>query len=729
MKQITENLKNGRVRITATPLPLCGPSEIMVRNVVSLISPGTEKLLIELGKKNLAGKAVSRPDLVKLAYAKAKREGFINVFREALARLEEPLPLGYSSAGTIVQVGSKVKGFSPGDAVACSGYGYASHAEFAVVPPDLVVKLKSQTGKPLLSFEEAAFVMLGGIALQGFRCAERTHGESIVVVGLGLIGLLTLQIAHAYGCRAFGVDIDGEKVGLAKKLCGPHSFLLGEGDVEQTILNLTGGEGADAVILTSASKDNAPILFSERIARKRGRIVLVGVADLSLTRKAFWDKELTFTVSKAAGPSGEGTINQHLMPLELVRWTEKRNLEEFVRLAEEKRINLYDLITHRYEIRDAEQAYEMILKGKTRYIGVVIQYPKEADESDTVINEHQKKNTELPSTKHSRNRIGFIGAGMFTRNVFMPVVKRTGLFKFIGVAAKSGLESSHLAETFGFSYSTTDYSVLLNDDSIDSIFITTRHNLHAPIIVDALDAGKNVYVEKPLAISEADLTLIQRAFRKRKQAQLLMVGFNRRYAPLSRKIMAGFENRAIPMQILYRVNAGYIPGDHWTQDREVGGGRIIGEVCHFIDFCQYLTQSVPIEVYATGIGGNMGKYFEHDNVQLSIKFGDGSLATIIYTALGSKLFSRERVEVFSGDSVSVLDDFRVLNIMSGGKKHHKSLWNQDMGYAGELHYFVEAESDKAAELFRSAIYSTRTTFAAMESLATGKPVLIREESR
>jgi predicted dehydrogenase len=318
---------------------------------------------------------------------------------------------------------------------------------------------------------------------------------------------------------------------------------------------------------------------------------------------------------------------------------------------------------------------------------------------------------------------------MFTRNVFMPKAKQTGLFTYVGVAAMSGLESNHLAEAFGFSYSTTDYKALLTDSSIGSVFITTRHNLHGSMVAEALQAGKNVYVEKPLAINEADLTLIDRVFTHRHDNQLLMVGFNRRYSPLGKKMMKAFEHRAAPMQIIYRVNAGYIPGDHWTQDREVGGGRIIGEVCHFVDFCQFLTQSSPVEVYTKSVGGKMGKYFEHDNVQLSIKFDDGSLATIVYTALGSKLFSRERVEVFCGDAVGMLEDFRILDVMAGGKKHHTTLWNQDMGYTGELEFFAGTDPGVALELYQSAVNTSRTTFAAMESLATGKSVLIGEKPR
>jgi predicted dehydrogenase/threonine dehydrogenase-like Zn-dependent dehydrogenase len=729
MKQLTENLRNGVVRIVNNPRPSCGSMEILVRNVASLISPGTEKLMIEMGKKSLAGKAISRPDLARTAYEKAKREGFFNVFREALARLEQPLPLGYSSSGVVIEVGSQVKGFTVGDAVACAGSGYASHAEYISVPSDLAVKLTTKGNEPLLSFEESSFVMLGGIALQGFRCAMLTQGESVVVVGLGLIGLLTLQIAHAYGCTAIGVDIDKEKILLAKKLGIDNSFAIGEDDVEQTILNITKGQGADAIILAAATEDNSPIIFAERIARKRGHIVLVGVSELSLTRKAFWDKELTFTVSKASGPAMDGANNLVSMPVELVRWTEKRNLEEFLRLVEERRISLTPLITHRYSIDESSNAYDLILKGTERYVGIIISYPENTDSSSKVVRHNLTKEEKLSNIEPPRNHIGLIGAGMFTRNIFLPVAKRSGAFKFIGVAAKSGLNSGHVAETFGFAYTTTDYSAILNDATIGSVLITTRHNLHGSMVAEALHAGKHVFVEKPLAIKDEDLRIIEEAFYKRNKTQLLMVGFNRRYAPLAKELLAGFENRITPLQILYRVNAGYIPGEHWTQDRTVGGGRIIGEVCHFVDFCQFLTKSDPIEVYTTSISGQMGKYYEHDNIQLSIRFQDGSLATIIYTALGSKMYSRERVEVFGGDIVGVLEDFKSLELFSGGKKKRKSLWNQDMGYTQELKYFLQCDPQYAEEIFHSILLTTRTTFAAMESLAKGKPISLLEVNR
>lgn len=723
MKQITENLKDGVVKVVNTPIPSCGSSELIIRNKISLISPGTEKLMIELGMKNMAGKAISRPDLVRAAFAKAKREGFFNVYKEVLARLEQPLPLGYSSAGIVEAIGSNVKGFSVGNAVACSGAGFASHADFIAVPPDLVVKLNRRNGKPIIPFEHASFVMLGGIALQGFRCAQNTHGEFVVVIGLGLIGLLTLQIADAYGCKTIGVDIDNQKVTLARKIGIKNVFSLNDSEIEQTILNLTQGVGADSVIIAAATADNSPIILAEKIARKRGRIVLLGVCDITLTRKAFWDKELTFTVSKASGPSSDGSNFSPFLPIELVRWSEKRNLEEFLRLVENGRIKIEPLISHKFKIKDAAQAYELILKAKAPYIGILIQYPDDAHAENKIINDTWKNKKNSADNLQIRSNVGLIGAGMFTRNVFLPAAQKTNLFRFIGVAAKSGLNSTHVAKTFNFQYTTTDYQALLQDKSIGSVFITTRHNLHGSMVLEALKAGKHVFVEKPLAICEDDLDLIVKTFNQTK-SQLLMVGFNRRYAPLARKLSSAFSDRSAPMQILFRVNAGYIPEDHWTQDRKIGGGRIIGEVCHFIDFCQYLSKACPIEVCTTSIGGSFGKYFEHDNVQISIRFDDGSLATIIYTSLGSKLYSRERVEVFCGDSVGVLEDFKSLQIIKSGKKETRTLWNQDMGYREELNHFLTVPLPDSHSMFLESIYTTKATFAAMKSLAIGKPVLI-----
>lgn len=726
MKQVVENMKTGKVDLVDVPIPRCGPNDLLVRTISSLISAGTEKLMIETGKKSLAGKALARPDLVALALQKAKREGFFSVFREAMARLDEPVPLGYSLAGVVLEVGSKVRGFVVGDSVACAGAGFANHAEVVKVPHDLCVKLpKAGKRRRALSYDEASFVMLGGIALHGFRTAKLSFGESVVVVGLGLIGLLTVQIAKAYGCRVFAVDIDPTKVKLAQQLGADLALSIGRDDVDSAVLNATHGEGADAVILTAATKDNSPILLAERIARRRAVIVLVGVSDITLTRKAFWEKELVFTVSRAAGPGSERRGEASWLPLDAVRWTESRNLQEFIRLLATDAVRVDRLITHRYPIHNALAAYDMILKGRERYIGVLLTYPQQQELSSVVRLDSRapvsEKNIEPP---RARRTLGLIGAGLFTKSVLLPAVKKVDAVSFAGIATSTGLSAQQVGTRFGFSYATSDYRRILSDKAVGSVMIATRHNSHAQLVLEALKAGKHVFVEKPLCITREELNRLTKEAPAFLHNQMFLIGFNRRYSSLSLRLKEFLSGRTAPLQAHIRVNAGFISPDHWTNHPDIGGGRIIGEVCHFVDYLQFLTGSDPVEIYASSIQGDTGRFLQQDNVVLSIAFTDGSLGTITYTALGSKAFSRERVEVFCDETVAVLEDFRKLELIRGARKQTMRLWNQDKGFLQEVETFLSADPERGKEIFRQAVLTTLTTFAAVESLRKRKPVAV-----
>lgn len=723
MKQLIENLKNGKLSIIDVPVPHCGPNDILVRNIYSLVSPGTEKSMIELGKKNLVGKAVARPDLAKMAFQKAKREGFISVFKEALARLDQPMPLGYSSSGVVLKVGRNVQDIAVDDYVACAGSAYASHAEVISLPRDLAVKIpKEKIFNGEVRLEDASFVMLGGIALQGFRSAQMSFGETVVVVGLGLIGLLTAQIAKAYGCTVIGVDVDSKKTAMGKLLGCDRVFTIGKDDIETGVLNVTSGHGADAILLCAATKDNKPILLAETIVRKKGKIVLIGVSDITLTRKQFWDKEISFTVSKASGPWVEGREKRDL-PLEHIRWTERRNHEEFIRLLSSNLVHVDTLITHRYPIENAIDAYTMILQGRERYIGVLIQYSGTVSALSAATDDQNIVRMNESGFSHSsdvRSAVGFIGAGAFTKNILLPQLAGTKTARFVGISAKTGLHASHLAGKYGFSYTTTSYKKILEDQSIGSVIITTRHNLHAGMVEEALSAGKNVYVEKPLCINKQQLQRLEKVFRHTPPDQLFFIGFNRRYAPLSKKLKEYIATRTSPMQMVYRVNAGFIPYDHWVHDVNIGGGRIIGEVCHFIDFMLYLTDADPIEVSAHSIGNAQSRYRADDNLELSLRFSDGSLGTIIYTALGSKSASRERVELFVDESVCVLEDFRRLEIIRGAEKKVTKLWGQDMGYADALQTFLSLSPEKGYHNRQQSVQTTKATFASLDSLRSKK---------
>lgn len=723
MKQVVQSYKTGQISLLDVPVPACKAGRVLVSNVNSLISIGTERSMIYIARRNLIGKAMTRPDLVKRFIDKAKREGLINVYKEAMNRLDEPVALGYSSAGVILEVGTEGNELRVGDRVACAGAGFASHAEIIWVPENLCVRLPDNVG-----FEEASFVMLGGIALQGIRSAEITFGESVAVIGLGLLGLLTVQILNAYGCKIIGIDIDEKKVKLAEEFGAQLGLIAGRDDIQVSIENFTKGHGVDAVIITASSKDNGPIEMAENISRKKGRIVLVGVANINLTRKIFWEKELTFTVSKAAGPGSIEPIYEQRgydYPIQYARWTEKRNLEHFVELLSKKKVKVDKLITHRFKINDALQAYDMIMNGKERCIGVLLEYESEnlgakkrTLESKVIFKSHILENA------HSKN-IGLIGGGMFTKNILLPALRKVKEIKLKGIATTTGMTANHLGRKFNFDYCTSNYKDILEDSEVDTVIVTTRHNSHAKMVIEALQADKHVFVEKPLCINEEELKEIINTYNLTKSVNLkLMVGFNRRHSNLASKAKSFFENRTTPLVMIYRINAGYIPQEHWAQDTKIGGGRVIGEVCHFIDFFQFLTGSYPESVFARGISGQTGKYLKDDNVCLNIKFIDGSIGTIIYIANGAGAFSRERIEIFGEDSVLVIEDFKMAAMIKGRVQRKNKRLSQDMGYSNELDYFLNSKNFETDKLFKGYIYTTLTTLKALESMEKGIPIRI-----
>jgi len=724
MKITIQNYKSGKVSLMEVPEPEAKAGGLLVRTVASLISPGTEKLMIEMGQKSLLGKARARPDLVRQAWAKARKEGFLSVYKEAMNRLDEPIPLGYSAAGVVREVGAGVTGFKPGDRVAVAGAGFASHAEVVWAPENLCVPIPEG-----VDFEEAAFAMLGAIALHGVRLAGLTLGETAVVIGLGLLGLLSVQFLAAQGCRVIGVDLDRGKGELAKALGADLALAPGEDEVEETVANVTRGMGADAVVIAAASKDARPVRLAEAVARERARLVMVGVAELSLTRKAFWEKELSFTVSKAAGPGSLEPAYEAKgfdYPLSLVRWTERRNLAAFLELVGRGQVRLQPLITHRFPLAEALQAYDLILKNLEPYIGVVLNYPREGEAPAMGAPVHKVlvRTAPPPSGSASPGRgLGLIGGGMFTKNILLPVLKKNGGIILAGVATTTGVSARHIADKFGFTYAATDYQEILRDDAIDRVLITTRHNSHAALVVEALAAGKHVLVEKPLCLTAEELGRIAAAY---DGSRLLMVGFNRRFAPLAQEVKARLAGRLTPLMMTYRVNAGFIPPDHWVHDPEVGGGRLLGEVCHFIDFLHYMTGSEAASVQVAAISGECGKYRHDDNLAITLTFKDGSVGAILYTAKGPKAYCRERFEVFCEDSAAVIEDFRRGMVVQGGRTRKINKFSMDMGYQGELRFFTQATADPAGfpELFDSYAASTAATLKAAEALKTGETIRI-----
>lgn len=723
MKQVIQSYKTGKINLFDVPVPPCKSGGVLVRNVNSLISIGTEKSMIEVAKKSLLGKAIARPDLVKRFVDKAKREGLVNVYKEAMNRLDEPVSLGYSSAGIVIEVGAGVTEFKVGDRVACAGAGFAGHAEVIWVPKNLCVKIPDNLG-----FDEASFVMLGGIALQGIRLAELTFGENVVVIGLGLLGLLTVQILNAYSCDVIGIDIDEGKVELAKEFDLRLRLIPGRDDIIGAVSNFTKSYGVDAVIITASSKDNTPIRMAQDLIRKKGTIILVGVADLNLDRKTLWEKEINFVVSKAAGAGSlETTYEQkgYDYPIQYVRWTEKRNLEHFIELLSKRKLKLNRLITHRFKIDDALGAYDMLTQAKQKCIGVLLEYENGKPEEQTKILASKIILRAQPQQNISSKNIGLIGAGMFTKNILLPALSKVNQIKLIGIATTTGMTSNHIARRYGFEYCTSDYRDILKDPHINYVIITTPHNLHANMVIEALEAGKHTFVEKPLCINTEELKRIVEVYNATGHGGLkLMVGFNRRFSSLASQARAFFENRTAPLIMNYRVNAGFISPDHWTQDTQIGAGKIIGEVCHFIDFFQFITSSYVKSIFAEGISREAGKYLPEDNVCLNLKFMDGSVGSITYCANGSKAFSRERIEVFGEESVLVIDDFRTLILVKAIKQQRIKKLSCDMGYLKELNYFLNSPVFDSHNLFEGYIHTTLATIKTLESMRKGVPCKI-----
>jgi predicted dehydrogenase len=711
MKQVVQNYRTGELRVIEAPVPAVKRGFVLVRNVNSFISVGTEKLMIDLARKSLIGKAMARPDLVKRVMDKVRTEGIVEAYRQAMNRLDDLVPLGYSCAGDVVEVGAGVKEFKVGDRVACFGSGFASHAEYVAVPKNLCAKIPEG-----VDYESASLAAIGAIALHGVRLANLTLGERVVVIGLGLLGQITVQILKAQGCKVFGVDIDEEKVALAKEH-GLDEGIITAQDVKSAVENFTRGVGADAVIITASTKSNEPIELASEIAREKARIVAVGLVGLNIPRKIFFEKELDFVVSRGAGP---GIFDENFevrgndYPLPYVRWTEQRNMEAFLELVAQGKVRLDKIITHRYDINDALKAYDMILgKTKEKYIGIVLSY----GEGEKKIERKVIVAKRVEKSPKGKVNVGLIGAGLFARTTLLPLISKMQDVVLKGVSTATGASGRHAAEKFGFEYCTTNYEEILNDESIDAVIIATRHNLHAKLVIEAMKRGKDVFVEKPLAISEEELRNIRSAWREA-QARV-MVGFNRRFSSLSVEAKKLFGDA--PLVINYRVNAGYIEKEHWVHG-EQGGGRIIGEVCHFVDLIQYFTDAYPVKVYAEAISGNTGKYLSEDNVAINIKMSDGSVGNIVYVASGDKAFPRERIEIFGNGAVCVIDNFRQLYYTKDGKSKKKRTFGISWGYKEEFETFFRAikEGRELPVDFEGYVYTTLATIRMVESLKEGR---------
>lgn len=714
MKQVVQNYRTGELKVEELPPPALKAGGLLVRTTHSLISAGTERMVVETAQSSLLGKARSRPDLVRQVFDTFKREGLRATYEKVTAKLNQIKALGYSASGTVIAIGKGVNGFQVGDRVACAGAGYASHAEVIFVPQNLCCKLPEGT-----TLEAACYTTVGAIALQGIRQTDVRLGEAVAVIGLGLIGQLTTQMLKAAGCRVLGIDIDAAACEAGKK--SGADFVAASDEAAITACKaMTEGRGVDAILITASTKSDQPVTLAAELARDRARVVAVGLVGMNIPRNAYYMKELDVRLSRSYGPGRydvEYEENGVDYPIGYVRWTEKRNMEAFLQLIAEGKVNTDLLTTHRFSVAQAMEAYDLITdKSDERYCGVVLEYPHpESEANGRTATAHQ------PKAAKEALGVSFIGAGNFARGVLLPIVKRTANLQLEGIATATGISAKNTAEMFGFAYATTNAETILESDKTDCVFIATRHDNHAELAANALRRGKAVFVEKPLATTEEDLREVLQAARE--TGNLLTVGYNRRFAPLAKQIKNHFENRAGALTVLYRINAGQIPPDHWTHSATEGGGRIIGEVCHFVDFVQYLTDGMPVQVSAAAIPQRQNAGFVDDSVTVSLTMNDGSIASIVYTASGDKAVAKERVEIFGEQSVVVLDDFKSAEIFHKGKRTKLGSGSQEKGHAEEIAAFLAAARGNAPMpiSLESLAATSLTCFAIIESARLGNP--------
>lgn len=699
MKQIIQSFKTGETILEEVPAPQAGKGAVLIQTTRSLVSLGTERMLVEFGKSNLISKARQQPDKVKQVLDKIKTEGLMPTLEAVFNKLGEPLPLGYCNVGKVIAVGEGVSEFKVGDRVASNG----QHAEFVSIPKNLVAHIPDN-----VSDEEAAFTVIGSIGLQGIRLLSPTLGETIVVTGLGLIGLLTAQLLVANGCKVIGIDVDESKLNLAKKW-GILPFNPKNGDVVKFVEEQTSGIGADGVIITASAKTDEIISQAAKMSRKRGRIILVGVIGLNLSRAEFYEKELSFQVSCSYGPGRydenyENRGNDY--PLPFVRWTEKRNFEAILQAIASGKIQVREMITEVIPLNDYLKIYGEI--GSSKSIASILKYEESTVTPKTTIQINEVSYT------GQKGVIGIIGAGNFTKMTMLPALKGSGAhYKYI--ASKGGVSGTAMAQKYGFSHSTTNVEDVLHDSEVDLVFITTRHNLHANLAIKCLEAAKHVFVEKPLALNIEELNSVIEA--QQKSGKTVMVGFNRRFSPHAEKMKALLGSSQI--NVIATMNAGNIPANVWVHDMILGGGRIIGEACHFIDLITYLTGSKVKSVCMNAMGINPED--NTDNATILLKYENGSTGVINYFSNGSKAYSKERVEVYSQERTLIMDNFRT-TLGYGFKGFSKLKTSLDKGHKNQFHKLIAQTKSGGNPLipFEELINTTKASFAAIESLQKGQ---------
>jgi predicted dehydrogenase/threonine dehydrogenase-like Zn-dependent dehydrogenase len=720
MKQVLQYRRSGTTSVVDVPAPLAPLDGALVRTAWSLISPGTERMLVEGSGANLLNTAVQRPDLVRQVVDKARREGIVDTVQAVRSRLDVAIPLGYSCAGTVLELNGAVPGIGVGDRVACAGSGFANHAEFVGVPRNLLVRVPDA-----VSLEDAAFVTVGAIALHGMRIAECRVGDTCVVIGLGLVGQLTVQLLKAGGCRVFGVDVAEDRTELARSLGADGACLRSDPSLEQQVRDLTRGRGADAVLITAATSSSDPVELAPRIVRDRAVVVAVGMVGLNVPRNAYYEKELELRVSRSYGPGRHDRRYEQEgvdYPIGYVRWTEQRNMEAFLNLVSQGSVRPVRLITHRFPIEDAERAYQVVTgEAGEPSLGILLSYPAvEGAPSHRV----PSPSVPSPSVESRRLRLGVVGAGSFARAVLLPALRRlSDRVELRAVATASGPSAQQTMARFGFDYASVDWRDVVHDPQLDAVVVATRHDLHAEVAGEALRAGRSVLLEKPMALDDEQLSHLLATWEA--NPRLLQVGFNRRFSPTIRQLQSVYAGRRDPLVLQYRVNAGPVAPGSWVVDPNQGGGRLVGEVCHMVDTLFFLTGAPVERVWAQALPRPPRP--TADDVVLTLSFADGSIGTIVYAAGGDRAMPKERLEVFGGGVSAVLDDFVSLSVFDQGRQRRPGRWRtQDKGHTAELSAFVDAAMRGGPSPIHplDAAHVTRVTFAAAVSAGSGEPVTI-----
>lgn len=723
MQQLAQKLKNGIMQIIEVPWPSANLGSILVRNHYSLISAGTESSTVKTARKGLVGKAKERPAQVKQVLDVLKTQGVVQTYRAVMKKLDAFSPLGYSCVGEVVEVAGDVASFQVGDFVGCGGLS-ACHGEVVAVPVNLCVKIEPSESVGIdRHLKMAAYNTLGAIALQGVRQADMRLGESCAVIGLGLLGQLTCTLLRASGIRVVGLDVDATAVATSRQHCADAAYLMGESGVVDSIEEFSSGLGCDCVIITAGSSSLEPINFAGEIARKKGRVVIVGAVPTGFDRDPhYYRKELELRMSCSYGP-GRYDISYEEKgidyPPAYVRWTENRNMQAFQELIRTGRIDIGYLTTHEFSLDDAPKAYDMIVQRSEPFAGILIKYDVEK-----VL---EKKRVEVGKRKPAgKVNYAFIGAGSYAQGSLLPnLPKKSADVVAKGVLTSSGTSSKTVAEKFGFEFCTSEQADIINNDEIDTLFISTRHNTHAGFVLDGLQAGKHIFVEKPLCLLPSELLEINELYRARLKEEgavpVLMVGYNRRFAPLVAEMKDRLHDG--PVSLVYRINAGAIPADSWIQDRDIGGGRIVGEVCHFIDFMSFIAGSLPVRVFASVLPDALHL---QDTVAINIECENGSIGTIAYYANGSKGLFKEYIEVYQNGLTARVKDFKELEIYGKGRPYKKKLMGQDKGQKIMLEAFLNAiKSGDGAPISPDEIFRVAwATFAVEQSLREKGPVVI-----